>query len=102
MPKNERVVTHPTIEGVRAAYGWTSSGFHATLHSIEAPHAHDDKVQSHHLADVLAALIEWGFFDVTAPPLALQQLTFLLPDEMDDPELARCARVIVGLRRAAD
>jgi len=102
MPKKERVVTHPTREGVRAAYGWSPSGFHAALQSPEDSYAHANMVRSHHLADVLAALIEWGFFDANAPSLALQQLTFLLPDEMDDPELARCARVIVGLRRAAD
>lgn len=101
MPE-KRTVMHPTREGVFATYGWEASGFYITLESHGCSREHDERVQSPHLADILAVFVEWGFFGATAPSLALKQLTVWNPDEIDDPELAMCARVIVGLRRAAD
>ena len=96
----KHALSHPTSPHTCVAYGWTTTlGFHATLLVRCDP---SKQVRGPFLADVLTALAGWNFFEEHTPQLAMQQLSFLMPEEMEDPEIARCARVIVDLRRAAD
>lgn len=91
---------HPTDVHIRATYGWTTThGFHA---SRIVRNSATKQIRSHDLADILTTLVEWGFFEAYDRVLALQQLTFAMPEEIEDPGIARCARVIIDLRRAAD